>query len=54
MTAPDLLEGDDVTVRDDPTNDFLDGGIRPRKTVGIICTDCEWVHYFPYVLCVSE
>ncbi len=53
VTAPDFLEGDDVTTCDDPTNDFLDGRICPRKTVGIICAYCERVHYFPHVLCFS-
>ena len=53
VSTPDFLERDDVTCADEPTDDFLDGRICPRKTSGIVCADCEWVHYFWHAFCIS-
>ena len=45
LPAPDLLKGDDVRGFCEPRDDFLDGGITPRKSTDVVTHEAKGVHY---------
>ncbi len=42
--APDLLKGDDIGVFGEPRDDFLDGGVTPRKSTDVVTHEAKGVH----------